>query len=135
MAALHNLMLQWIDLRARAVGCHPLNIRFHDVHSPDFTLAKMNAATDNIASSPASESFSRRFGGLAKRHTNLSIRLRAMFLLHFNDILSPLLPLVFDGSFRSSVPSTGDVTLSLGSLLLAHRDIILSEVSLPAESI
>lgn len=52
-----------------------------------------------------------------------------MYLLHFNDILAPLLPLVFDGSFRSIVSATtDDVTLSLSSLLLVHRDIILAEV-------
>ena len=123
-------VLQWMDLRARVVGCHPLNLKFHEIVSPA-TVVDILRSADGRCSNPTINSFCTRFGGLSARHSNLSIRLRALFLLHFNDILSALLPLVYDGntSAGENVSSASDdVAMSLGVLLQTHRDIILTEV-------
>jgi hypothetical protein len=128
--------LQWLDLRARTVGAHPLNLKRHDVVSPLSAINMLNERSrtshDPLAPASSVESFVRKFSPLSSNHSDMSIQLRALILIHFNDLSSPLLPLVFDGSYEEcDLPDDKNsprYSTSLSSLLLAHRYLILTEV-------
>ncbi len=120
------ILTEWLDLRARVAGTHPLNLKRQDVTSPDSVISNLIASQKLKFYSPdVLASFAERFGTLSIHHSELGIQLRAMMLIHFNDLLLPLLPIVFESS---EVDHDGVDSMSLSFLISSFKNCIFSEV-------
>lgn len=115
-----ELLVQWLELIARARKVHPLNLGYDMISSPrsfvnfartlkshdeesntkmPASLA-MDASVLKLSSSKISidiTEFAARCAPLSL-HSGDDIRRRAMLLIHFNDLLIPLLPVLCPGS-------------------------------------
>lgn len=111
-----------MDLRSRVVGTHPLNLKRHDVMLPSTIIRNYNG--DDIERNEIVSLFSTKFDILSNNnHSELSLQLRAMILIHLNDLLLPLLPLVFEGNTVHNQSK-----LSLSSLISSNKNRTFSEV-------
>jgi hypothetical protein len=144
-----SCLIEWLELRARILGTHPLNLNLEQVTSPLTVLQQlqelgyseegveeqMGMLPDLSSSAPApcsaANEFLRRFNPLRSKSL-ISLRLRALLLLHLNDTLSPLLSVVYDPNTVDDTCATSksglDLMCPLNTMILAHRHVILLEV-------
>lgn len=120
-----------MDLRSRVIGTHPLNLKRQDVISPITIIRNLNEG--NIERNELSTLFSTKFGILTNNNNNnnnhsrtnseLSLQIRTMILIHLNDLVSPLLPLVFEGNAIENQSK-----FSLNRLISLNKERIFTEV-------
>ena len=149
-----SCLVEWLELRSRILGTHPLNMTLDQITSPASVVEQlqeqgyadevrggvarlMGMLPDPAASASASSAvtdFMLRFKPLVSKSL-ISLRLRALVLLHVNDTLSPLLSTVFDPSTVDAIsahrplkPPSLDLMSPLTTMILAHRHVILLEV-------
>lgn len=112
-----ELLVRWIDAVAYSRALHPLQLKLsHIVERRPTVLALYRAAKQDQPagsrvkkiSSQNFEEFGSTFGPLFEDFTDSEICLRALLLLHFNDLLLPLFPLLSpdDGQAAANHPST-----------------------------
>ena len=139
-----SCLLEWLELRARVVGTHPLNMTLEQVISPtdavgvlhscgyvssesDYCIGSLSTGSSSTLTATA---FIRRFEPLLSKSL-ISIRLRSLLLLHLNDTLSPLLNVVYDPSGvddDEGINIPYDLMSPLNTTILANRHLILLEV-------
>jgi hypothetical protein len=117
---------QWLELRARVIGTHPLNLKRQDILSPAALLGQLRTMQRND-SSESVDSFAEKFDPLSS-FSVLSLQLRVMVLIHFNDLLLPLLPLVFEGNQRNQGEKLPAPFVALNCLIASNRPRVFLEV-------
>ena len=138
-------LVEWLEMRARSLGIHPLNLCLDHIISPKAVLERLE--TDNIhvvkgedrpgnlnscAGLSCVADFNQRFQCL-KMKPLTSLRVRALLLLHLNDTTSPLLSLVYDPRSvkveeKPRAHPCFDIMSPFTTMLLAHRHLIFLEV-------
>lgn len=107
---------------------HPLNLRLQDVISPnDFInkLEKNGDLFDMFSSKTNNRNIIRNFSEIQNKSV-LELRMRAAFVIHLNDLISALLPVLY---IQSSNQRSDDNTGAMQSCITAHVDIIFTEVT------
>jgi len=139
-----SCLLEWLELRARILGTHPLNMALEQIVSPinvmdqiqtlgyvEVVESQIGCLNSTSNSTSAINEFATRFAPL-KAKSLMSLRLRALLLLHLNDTLSPLLSLIFDPNTvndpGAAKATSFDLLSPLNTVILAHRHVILAEV-------
>ena len=137
-----------MELRARTVGVHPLNLQLADITSPRLvsqTLYAAIAEATNACACCSTDDFAlqelqqQRLERLASAHKVFndryeilydvpmaSIRLHSLFLLHLNDLINPLLPLISGGGVESEAHVTKAFTPSRSIPAIQSLQCLLS---------
>ena len=96
-----ELLVAWLDTLARAQRTHPINLSLHSL------IAARPLAVKFFLSTPPELTPCSDVGKLYAAHADLDFCLRAMALMHLNDIALPLLPLCCpeSGQYARNHPS------------------------------
>jgi hypothetical protein len=97
-----EILVLWLESLARSAGVSPQNIDLQLLSSSRSVIAALNAAArrqENVQNVQNARSAHNTYAdhsitSVFSAHTDEDIRVRVVMLLHLNDLLSPLLPLV-----------------------------------------
>jgi hypothetical protein len=94
-----EILVLWLESLARSAGVSPQNIDLQLLSSSRNVIAALNAAArrqENVQNAHSAHNTyaDHSITSVFSAHTDEDIRVRVVILLHLNDLLSPLLPLV-----------------------------------------